>query len=167
MLNMIYGDFADKRWLDQRESNVIDGGAPFYNVYQCSDEKWLAFAAIEQQFYQAFIEASTLPVSLLEQQWQRDLWPSQHQVLEQYFAGDTRDAWIARFSHLDICLAPVLSLAEAQAHPHNLAREAFVTRDNILQSGAAPHFSRTPSRIQGSPLSPPGDLACILQRWGK
>ena len=164
MLNMIYGDFADQRWNDQRESNVIDGAAPFYNVYRCKDDKWVAFAGIEPQFYSKFIEISGLPGELLDQQWARDKWPAQKLVLQDYFAGATRDAWISHFEKFDVCLTPVLSLAEAQQHPHNIARQAFVLHQQVLQAAPAPRFGKTAGKIQ--PQKVAKTINEILITWG-
>ncbi|MES2606127.1 MAG: CoA transferase [Pseudomonadota bacterium] len=143
MLGMIYGDFADNRWIDQRESNVIDGGAPFYNVYQCADGKWLSLAAIEPQFYQRLLEVAPLRDQLFNQQWNRALWPQQRQLLENFFRTRARDEWCSHFASHDVCIAPVLSLAEAQQHPHNLARTSFVEIGGIVQPAPAPRFSKT------------------------
>ncbi len=141
MMSMIYGDFADGRWIDERASNVIDGAAPFYNVYQCKDGKWLSLAAIEPQFHAKFLEVAQLGDSVLKDQWNRELWPLQKQQLEIFFRTRTRDAWCRQFEGHDVCIAPVLSLTEASAHPHNLARSAFIEKDGILQPAPAPRFS--------------------------
>ncbi len=141
LMAMIYGDFADKRWLDARESNVIDGGSPFYNVYQCRDGKWLSVAAIEPQFFAVLVKVTGLADSWLAQQWNRPEWSSLQQQLATLFTTRTRDEWCALFTDHDACIAPVLSLTEAREHPHNLARAAFIERDGILQPAPAPRFS--------------------------
>jgi alpha-methylacyl-CoA racemase len=141
MLGMIYGDFAEGRWLDQRESNVIDGAAPFYNVYKCADARWLSLAAIEPQFYSTFLRTAPLTDGLFAHQWERSLWPQQKQQLEEFFSGRSRDEWCEHFAAHDVCIAPVLSLAEAREHPHNRARNAFIERDGIVQPAPAPRFS--------------------------
>jgi alpha-methylacyl-CoA racemase len=163
MLGMIYGDFAEARWVDARESNVIDGAAPFYNVYECSDGLWLAVACIEPAFHAAFLEAAEIGDELFKDQWNRGLWPLQKQLLENLFKTRTRDAWLAVFDPVDACVTPVLSLVEAQQHPHNQARGAFVEREGIKQPGVAPRFSATPGSIQCD--STTSDLAQLLQRW--
>ena len=141
MMGMIYGDFADGRWIDARESNVIDGAAPFYNVYRCADDKWLSLAAIEPQFYSRFLDVAGLNDAMFKNQWNKALWPEQKQGLEEFFSTRSRDAWCVLFADHDICVAPVLSLAEAQQHPHNRARNAFTLQDGILQPATAPHFA--------------------------
>jgi alpha-methylacyl-CoA racemase len=155
LMGMIYGDFADGRWFDERESNVIDGAAPFYNVYRCSDGKWLSVAAMEPQFHLALWQALdgagvTLPASLptlMAQQWQREYWSGTRQHFAGIFASRPRDAWCELFAGQDVCVAPVLSLAEARQHPHNVARGSFVVLDGIAQPAPAPRFSVTPGAI--------------------
>ena len=156
LMGMIYGDFADGRWIDERERNVIDGGAPFYNIYQCADGKWLSIAAIEPQFYRnlwtTLIEAGACPLWPLEEilatQWQRDEWPRLKNALGQILNGRTREDWCALFADRDACVVPVLSLAEAQQHPHNIARSSFTEVAGVLQPAPAPRLSLTPGAIQ-------------------
>ncbi len=140
MMGMIYGDFADGRWIDARESNVIDGAAPFYNVYQCADGKWLSLAAIEPRFYKTFLQVAGLSDPAFGDQWNRAQWSQMKMSLDSFFRLRTRDAWCVHFAEHDVCLAPVLSLREAQQHAHNLARASFVERDGIMQPAAAPRF---------------------------
>lgn len=162
MLGMIYGDFAEARWVDQRESNVIDGAAPFYNVYQCSDGLWLAVACIEPVFHAAFLEAAEVRDVLFKDQWNRSLWPLQKQLLQNLFRTRTRDAWLAVFEPVDACVTPVLSLAEARQHPHNVARAAFVERQGIAQPAPAPRFSASGAAIQDDASV---TASAILARW--
>jgi crotonobetaine/carnitine-CoA ligase len=145
MMGMIYGDFADGRWVDARESNVIDGAAPFYNVYECADGKWLSLAAIEPQFYNTFIEVAEgagppFDKADFQEQWNRARWPQMKQNLDYFFRTRPRDEWCALFDPYDVCIAPVLSLAEAQQHSHNRARASFAEHDGILQPAPTPRF---------------------------
>ncbi|MDT8397049.1 MAG: CaiB/BaiF CoA-transferase family protein [Pseudomonadales bacterium] len=148
MLGMIYGDFAAARWHDQRESNVIDGAAPFYNVYPCRDDRWLSVACIEAPFYQAFLQAAGISDELFREQWNESLWPAQKQVLEILFRSRSRDEWCAVFAEYDACVTPVLSLTEAPQHPHNQARQSFISAAGITQPAPAPRFSATASAVQ-------------------
>lgn len=163
MLGMIYGDFAEARWVDARESNVIDGAAPFYNVYQCSDGQWLAVACIEPAFHAAFLEAAGIGDAMFRDQWNRSLWPVQKQRLENLFLARPRGEWLALFEPHDACVTPVLSLAEAQQHPHNLARAAFVDRQGIAQPAPVPRFSVATPAIQTDAVVP--DVGAVLLRW--
>lgn len=165
MLGMIYGDFAETRWNDARESNVIDGAAPFYNVYQCSDDLWLAVACIEPAFHAAFLEAADISDALLQEQWNRTLWPQQKQALEVLFRTRTRSEWLAVFDRHDACVTPVLSLAEARQHPHNQARAAFVNSGGIAQPAPAPRFSTSISAIQDDKTAE--DSAAVMARWNR
>jgi alpha-methylacyl-CoA racemase len=173
LLGMIYGDFAAGIWLDQRESNVIDGAAPFYNVYRCRDDRWLSVAAMEPQFYRNFWLAlaatGAVPPAQVEQQlaqqWQRAAWPALRETLATLFAGRTRDEWCVAFAEHDACVTPVLSLAEAQRHPHNLARRSFVEVAGILQPAPAPRLSVTTGAVRNPPQLPAVDIAEALRRW--
>ena len=169
MMNMIYGDFNAGTWSDTREDNVIDGAAPFYNVYQCSDEKWISLACIEAPFYAAFINSAPLEeeqVKLFAYQWNREAWPNQINILEAMFLDKTRDEWIAIFNDVDACIAPVLSLEEAQKYPHNLARGSFQTIDGITQAGAFPVLGKTPSATAFGVRQKDDDRQDVLNRWG-
>jgi carnitine-CoA ligase len=173
MMGMIYGDFADGRWRDERGSNVIDGGAPFYNVYQCSDGKWLAVAAIEPQFYATLLrvlaEAAAIPPAdvarLQSQQWQRDTWPATQGTFADTFLRRNRDQWCTTFEAHDACVAPVLSLAEAQHHPHNVARGSFIEYAGIVQPAPAPRLDVTAAAVGSPPHVPPIAAADALRRW--
>jgi crotonobetaine/carnitine-CoA ligase len=173
LMGMIYGDFADGRWKDERESNVIDGGAPFYNVYRCSDGKWLSVAALEPQFYQnlwqglaaAGAAASTEVAQHVARQWQREHWPALHQTFCALFARHTRDEWCALLAGQDACVTPVLSMAEAQQHPHNIARRSFVDLAGIMQPAAAPRLSVTAAAARQPAHLPAIAIADALHRW--
>jgi crotonobetaine/carnitine-CoA ligase len=175
LMGMIYGDFAAGRWLDERESNVIDGGAPFYNVYQCRDGKWLSVAAIEPQFYSTMLtvladaghlQPEELPL-LASGQWQRDSWPATRTTLAGLFALRTRDDWCVLFASRDACIAPVLSLAEAQRHPHNVERQSFIELAAIRQPAPAPRLGATPAAAHHAPDRPAISSAEALHRWSQ
>jgi crotonobetaine/carnitine-CoA ligase len=174
LMGMIYGDFADGRWVDERESNPIDGAAPFYNVYRCSDGKWLAIAAIEPQFYHNLLQALAgdgvaLPLKLpqlLAAQWQRSTWPDQRSAFATLFAKRTRAQWCELFAAHDACVAPVLGLAEAPEHPHNQARQSFVNIAGVIQPAPAPRLSVTPAAVQDPPQRQAIDISAALRKWG-
>ena len=167
-MNMIYGDFHAGTWLDERESNVIDGATPFYNVYRCADDKWISLACIEAPFYQAFISAAPLDDSagqLMSEQWQRERWPEQINTLIAMFESRSRDDWIAHFADVDACIAPVLSLEEAPLYAHNKERGSFQSIDGITQAGVAPRFSKTQSSTTSGVLQKNSSREAILARW--
>jgi len=166
LMAIIYGLMQNGAWINRREANYLDGGAHFYGTYQCADGKWVAIGSIEPKFYALLLE--TAGIDDLEFQDQRDTrkWPALSEKLAAVFATKTRDAWCALMEGTDICFAPVLDLDEAPHHPHNVARETFVSRDGFLQPAPAPRFSRTVPEIQGPPPRPGADSDDILRDWG-
>lgn len=165
LLGMIYGHLARARerppaedsavnhgtWLDRRASNVIDGGAHFYNTYACADGKHIAIASIEPAFYAQLLDLVGLNEPDFRAQMDRCAWPGLQARLAGLFRQRSREQWCALLEGTDVCFAPVLSLEEAPLHPHNRARGTFVERDGFLQPAPAPRFSRTPGAIQGPP----------------
>ncbi|MBW8785111.1 MAG: CoA transferase [Novosphingobium sp.] len=142
----IYGLFGAGRWQDQRESNVIDGGAPYYDTYETADRKWVAIGALEDAFYAELLDKLGLaddPDFARPEAEER--WPELKRRLEALFRTKTRAEWCALLEDGDACFAPVLSLAEAPAHPHNVARGNFVSLAGVIQPTPAPRFSRTPA----------------------
>lgn len=165
-MGLLYGAFAAGRWKDERESNIIDGGAHFYNTYKCADGKWIAIGSIEKPFYIALLEALEIDDPEFVDPRLDDKWPELKTRLEAIFRTRTRDEWCDVFEGTEVCFAPVLSLAEAPKHPHNTARGTFVEVDGVRQPAPLPHFSGTPGDIQGppAPAGTGGDEA--LRDWG-
>jgi alpha-methylacyl-CoA racemase len=162
----IYGLFAQGVWRDARGVNVLDSGAPWYNVYRTKDGKWLSVGAIEQRFYAEFIGKLGLDAAELPGQHDRSGWPLLAQRFTEVIATRTRDEWEQVFAGSDACVAPVLSLAEVEHHPHNKARNTFHRRQDVLQPGPAPRFSRTKAEF-GIPPRPLGaDTDAVLCDWG-
>jgi alpha-methylacyl-CoA racemase len=139
-----FSRFGQGRWIDQRESNLVDGGAPFYRTYRTSDGKFMAVGAIEARFYAAFLAGLGLDCAALPEQNDRDQWPQLRERFAQIFASRSRKHWEEVFAGTDACVTPVLSLAEVASDPHILARQCIVERDGAPQVAPAPHF--TPSR---------------------
>jgi alpha-methylacyl-CoA racemase len=154
-------------WNEQRGANVLDTGAPFYEVYETADGKWMAAGGIEAQFYAELLRGLGLEGDpSLPEQMSRDDWPAMKERFALVFKTKTRDEWTAVFDGTDACVAPVLSPWEAHLHPHNIARSTFVEVEGVIQPAPAPRFSRTPSVIS-SPPSPPGaDTVSGLVDWG-
>lgn len=130
-------------WKDEREANMLDGGAPNYRCYETADGRWVAVGAIEPQFWSALLGALGLDETTTPTPYAPDDWDACKQVLADTFRTKTRDQWAAIFEPLDACVAPVLTLAEALDHPHNVARGSFAEIDGALMPGPAPRFSRT------------------------
>lgn len=166
LMTMIYALMASGYWTDARASNVVDGGAPFYGVYETSDGRFVALGTIEPQFYEELIERLGLGGESLPDRMKSENWPVLRARFEAVFRTRTRDAWTAVFEGSDACLAPVLSLAEAPDHPHNRARNTFVTHNGIVQPAPAPRFSRTPGGITRRPPDPGEHTREALADWG-
>lgn len=154
------------QWQDRRQSNLIDGAAPFYDTYACADGGHLAVAALEERFYRQFLERTGLAgEALLQPQHDRSLWPQQKQRIAAVLRTRSRDDWVRVFEGSDACVTPVLTLGEAPQHPHHRARGSFVEVDGRVQPGPAPRFSRTPT-VGARPLPATHDGRAALAAWG-
>lgn len=151
LTTMVHGLVHAGAWRRERGVNVLDSGAPFYDVYETSDGRYVAVGAIEPQFYAALLEGLGLSVEELGPQLDRDRWPETKARFAEIFRTKTRDAWAAAFEETDACVAPVLAPWEASAHPHHRARATFVTHDAKEQPGAVPRFGRTPATVRDAP----------------
>ena len=141
-----YALLAAGMWRDERGVNSLDGGAPFYDTYETADGKYVALGAIEPQFYALLLEKLDLAGDpLFAEQSDHERWPEQKARLEAIFRTRTRDDWCALMEQTDSCFAPVLSLAEAPRHPHNVARRTFIEANGVVQPAPAPRFSETPA----------------------
>ncbi len=152
--------------MNRAEKHWLDGGAPFYNTYECKDGEWICIGCIEPQFYALMREQLKLKDKLWDKQWNRDLWPSQKKVLREIFRKKTREEWDNLLGNLDVCFAPVLNLDEIMDHPHNKARKVFLAPEGNIQPAPAPRFSRTPGKIQRPPAKPGENNSEVLERWG-
>ncbi|MBY0277472.1 CoA transferase [Candidatus Binatia bacterium] len=169
----VFDQFGPGMW-GPRGTNLLDGGAHFYGVYECSDGTYVSLAAFEPQFYAAFVRLVTgLGVAglgagdlKLEAQHDRAQWPVLRERLAALFRTRTRDQWLAFFAGHEICFAPVLTMEEARRHPHNVARGTFVTVDGVEQNAPAPRFSRTPGAIARAAHAAGADTDTALADWG-
>jgi alpha-methylacyl-CoA racemase len=143
----IFGLHAAGVWADRRGVNLLDSGAPFYDVYETADGKFVAIGSLEPQFYALLLEKAGLAADGLPAQHDRTWWPELRQRLTAAFKTKTRDEWCRVMEGSDVCFAPVLTIAEAPQHPHARAREAYVEVEGVLQPAPAPRFSRTPPEI--------------------
>jgi alpha-methylacyl-CoA racemase len=164
---MLYGEHAAGRWQDARECNIIDGGAHFYNNYECADGRFIAIGSIEKAFYAALLEKLDLSNDPdFAEQMNQAKWPELTRRLAAIFKTRARDEWCALFAGSEVCFAPVLSLAEAPLHPHNAVRGAFVTVEGVVQPAPLPRFSHTPASVRHAarPAGFGGEAA--LRDWG-
>lgn len=136
-------------WSEARGANLLDGGAPFYRCYTCRDGRFVAVGALEPQFYAALIAGLGLSPDSVPQ-FNLGGWPSLHAQFEAIFFTRDRDDWATHFEGTDACVTPVLTLAEAARHPHNLARGTFVAQ-GIDQAAPAPRFEGTPPEPVAQP----------------
>jgi alpha-methylacyl-CoA racemase len=166
LMGLLYGHFARGDWLDRRESNIIDGGSHFYNVYQCSDGRWIALGSIEPQFYARLLAFVGVEDMDFAEQHDQARWPRLKEKLAAIIATRTSEEWRQILEDADLCYAPVLSMAEAPQHPHNLAREAFVEVDGVVQPAPVPKFSRTPGAVQHGRVKAGADGESVFKAWG-
>ncbi len=145
LLGMMTGLRGAGLWSEVRGTNLLDSGAHFYEVYETRDGKYIAVGAIEPQFYANLIDKLGLAGEALPAQMDHASWPAMKARFAEIFKTKTRDEWCAIMNEADTCVAPVLSIDEAPAHPHARARAAFIEVDGAVQPAPAPRFSRTPS----------------------
>ena len=164
--SMFYGMRAMGIWTDEREANLLDGGAHFYDCYECSDGLYVSIGSIEPQFYALLLEKAGLTDPAFAAQMDRSQWGSLKEKMAALFKTKTRAEWCEIMEGTDICFAPVLSLAEAPDHAHNKARETFVEVEGVVQPAPAPRFSRTPGEIQGTSPGIGAHNEEVLAEWG-
>ncbi|HEY2166339.1 MAG TPA: CaiB/BaiF CoA-transferase family protein [Jatrophihabitantaceae bacterium] len=138
---------ASGGWSDRRGSNMLDGGAPNYRCYECADGRYVAVGALEPQFWAELVRGIGRDLDSTPSPYDPAQWASCAQVLTDAFAAQTRDDWAQVFAPLDACVAPVLTLAEALAHPHNVARDSYGALGEAVLARPAPRFSATPARL--------------------
>ncbi|KAB2847194.1 MAG: CoA transferase [Hyphomicrobiaceae bacterium] len=166
LMARIWGLKAKGAWKDEREANILDGGAHFYGCYRCADGKWISIASIEAPFYAELIAKAGLPPDDFADQWAGARWPELKKRLEGIFAQRTRAEWCRLLEGSDVCFAPVLGIEEAPSHPHNRAREAFIEVAGVVQPAPAPRFSRTPADAPRAPRYAGVDSNEVLAEWG-
>ncbi|RFU41337.1 CoA transferase [Actinomadura logoneensis] len=162
----IHGFMAGGLWKDERGVNMLDTGAPWYDVYETADGRHMAVGALEPQFYAEFLRRLGLADADLPGQHDRDGWPELRERFAAAFKERTRDEWAEIFLPSDACVAPVLSMTEAAEHPYNTARDVFVERDGHRQPAPAPRFSRTAAGTDGGPALPGGHTRAVLADLG-
>jgi len=153
-------------WNDERGSNVLDGGAPYYQVYETSDGRYVALGAIEDQFFAEFLERVGLPDLKDTRVSDRATWKVVQEKLKMAFALRTRDEWESVFAGTDSCVTPVLTMAEATQHEHLRKSGTFIEIDGVAQPSPTPRFSRTPGSVQRPPPKPGQEGIPALREWG-
>ncbi|MFD7445163.1 CaiB/BaiF CoA transferase family protein [Streptomyces sp. NPDC059909] len=164
LATMIHGMMAAGGWQDRRGANLLDGGCPFYGNYETADGQYMAVGALEQQFYNEFIELLGIKDDApARKDFAR--WGELRAAVADRFRTKTREEWTAVFEGSDACVAPVLSLREAPSHPHLAARGTFVDHGGITQPAPAPRFSATPGSVRRRPAQPGADTEEIARDW--
>ena len=164
LASMIHGMLASGGWQDRRGVNLLDGGCPFYGTYETADGRYMAVGALEQQFYEEFVDLLGIG-ELAPARKDVTRWGELREAVAARFKTRTRDEWTALFEGSDACVAPVLSLREAPAHPHLAARGTFTDHGGITQPAPAPRFSVTHTAVHGGPAQPGADTAQVARDW--
>ena len=160
---MFSGFLAAGDWQEERGANLLDTGAPWYDVYETKDGKYVSIGSIETRFYEELL----VRLGLRDLgQHDRTKWPQMRAEFEKVFSSKTREEWTRVFEGSDACFAPVLSFSEARQHPHSKARSAFLRSANVEQPAPAPRFSRTPGAVRRAPPERGQGGREALADWG-
>jgi alpha-methylacyl-CoA racemase len=162
----VFGLRAVGMWNDERGDNILDSGAPWYDVYETQDGEHVAIGSIEKRFYGELLRLTGLEDEPLPPQHDKKRWGELRAKLTEVFKQKTRAEWCRIMEGSDVCFAPVLSLAEAPAHAHNRARGTFVEVAGVVQPGPAPRISRTPGAIARPPARAGEHTEEALRDWG-
>lgn len=166
LMAIIFGLKAMGVWTNNKGTNMLDGGAHFYDAYECSDGKWVSIGSIEPQFYALLLEKTGITDDQFKAQMDRDAWPELKKKLADVIKTKTRDQWCEIMEGSDVCFAPILDLDEAPKHPHNTARKSFVEIEGVTQPAPAPRFSRTASDTPKGPPKAGQHTDEVLQEFG-
>lgn len=161
LLSLYHELLAAGQWRDVRGANFLDGAAPYYRCYACGDGGHVAVGALEPQFFRQLLDGLGIPHDRYDQTDQT-CWPRMAADFTAIFVTAPRDEWDRRFAGTDACVAPVLSLGEATAHPVHRARHVFADRNGVMQAMPAPRFSATPGGIADERAT---DIAAVIERW--
>jgi alpha-methylacyl-CoA racemase len=166
LMTLFYGALAGGQWKDERHSNSLDGGAPFYDTYECADGLWISVGALEPHFFTQLLDKLEIDDPGMRSQWDSRGWPELRARLAATFRSRPRAEWQALLEATDVCFAPVVSMVEAPLHPHNAARKTFVEVEGVTQPAPAPRFSVTPGEIQGPAPAIGAHTRQVFEEWG-
>jgi len=166
LMSIFVGLDAWGYWSEERGTNLLDGGAHFYGAYETADAKWVSIASYEPKFYGELLRVLGLDDLDPADQMDREAWPALKERVGAIFRTKTRDEWVQFMAGHEVCFAPVLTMSEARAHPHNVARGTFVEVDGAPQPAPAPRFSRTAAQVGRAPVAPGADTDAALVDWG-
>lgn len=165
LMSAIYAWRSMEMWPAERGGNLLDGGAPFYGTYECSDGRYIAIGCMERKFFDELLRLMGLTASEFAQRDERATWIGLREKLQAAFKRRTCAEWCAVLEHTDACCSPVLTMSEAPHHPHLAGRGTFVEYNGRAVPGPAPRFSRTPSKMQPMPNASMEDASKIAQEW--
>ena len=165
LVQMMWGMREMGMWADERGTNMLDGGAPYYDTYECADGRYVSVGAIESQFYAAMLDGLGLDPADLPAQNDRSRWPELRARFTEVFASKNRDHWAKVFADSDACVTPVLAFGEVESEPHITERNTFYRVGNGLQPLPAPRFSRSAPDQPRPPRQPGSDTEAVLNDW--
>ena len=163
---LFHGMMAHNLMTPEIGTNVLDGGAPFYQTYETSDGRYMAVGAIEGRFYAEFLKGLGIDPSSFPHQFDMAKWPEMIDEINEIFKTKTREEWTQIFEGTDACVAPILDLGEVDRHPHNVDRNLMVTLDDISQPAPAPRLSRTPGQATPAKGRNGADTRSVLETLG-
>jgi alpha-methylacyl-CoA racemase len=166
LAGLLYGMLQNGAWESDRGSNLLDGGAHFYGVYETADGRWVSVGAIEPKFYELLLHGLGLDASDLPTQYDRAEWAQMKDRFAAIFRTKSREQWCRELEALGVCFAPVLEVQEAFTDSHNQARGVYVEHDGMTQPAPAPRFSRTPTKLGFGAPAPGEHTAEALSHWG-
>jgi alpha-methylacyl-CoA racemase len=165
LTTMFHGLAATGAWTTERGTNLLDTGSHMYDVFECADGEYISLGSLEPQFYAEMCLRLGIPIDEMPE-YDRPRWPEFKERIKGVVREKTRDEWCALLEGTDVCFAPVLSLTEAPAHPHNRERETFVEVEGVMQPAPAPRFSRTPGAVRRPPSAAGQHTDEALGEWG-
>ncbi|WP_375692119.1 CaiB/BaiF CoA transferase family protein [Pseudooceanicola sp. LIPI14-2-Ac024] len=165
LMTMIHSRRAMGVWRDERAANALDGGVPWYGIYECADGGWISIGALEPQFWACLLEKLGIDPAEMGDRADRSLWPAMRARFTEVFLGQPRDHWTALLEDTDACFAPVLSPAEAADHPHNRARGIFAA-EGPAQPMPAPRFAEAETPLPPAPPRAGADSRAVLEAAG-
>jgi alpha-methylacyl-CoA racemase len=165
LAQMMWGMREMGIWTDERGTNMLDGGAPYYDTYECADGRYVSVGAIEPQFYAAMLDGLGLKPADLPGQNDRSRWPELRARFTEVFASKDRDHWAKVFADSDACVTPVLAFGEVEIEPHITERDTFYRVGNGLQPLPAPRFSRSTPHEPHPPRQPGSDTESVVNDW--
>lgn len=166
LMGIIFGLKASGMWSSERGTNMLDGGAHFYDAYECADGKYISIGSIEPQFYALLLEKTGIDDPAFQNQMDKEGWPELSEKIAEVFRTKTRAEWCDIMEGSDVCFAPILDFDEAPEHPHNKARNTFIQIEGVTQHAPAPRFSRTQNATPAPPPNAGEHTQEILTNWG-